>query len=83
MITDDERKSFGWLGRIPPEIVDASRDIVEKWKLLASDAKQVAKMQQSQKKIERAKAIERRYYDLLEYARHAKRQDTEGRSDGT
>jgi hypothetical protein len=87
VVTDEERRSFGWLGSIPPEIQSAGREIVAKWKRLAQDAKRVARMANTHSKVKAAKAIEDRYYTLIEQARYEqkarddKRKRTEGEGD--
>lgn len=69
-VTPEERATFGWLGRIPPEILAGSREVVADWKKLAKDARDVALARISKEnKIQKAKAIEDRYYALIERAR--------------
>jgi hypothetical protein len=69
-VTPEERAAFGWLGRIPPEIINGSREVVERYKQLAKDADKVARARISKEsKIAKAKRIEDRYYALLEEAR--------------
>ncbi len=67
-VTSRERQSFGWLGRIPPEIVNGPREVSAKYKKLAHRARIVANMPNTPAKVRKAKAIERQYYDLVERA---------------
>ncbi len=72
-VTPDEREAFGWLGRIPAEILDSSQTTVARYKRLSEDAERVAKMSRSDTKIKEAKKIERRYYDLITQAKREKK----------
>jgi hypothetical protein len=67
-----ERQIYGWLGRIPPEIQDASPSITAQWKALARKARDVAQMRLCTAKITQAKVIEREYYALIEAAKTEK-----------
>lgn len=67
-MTPEEKKSFGWLGKPPPELWLASGHVLREWKKLAKEAGRVATMRYSAKKVELAKAIERRRNDLIEMA---------------
>lgn len=69
MVTEEERKTFGWLGRIPPEIINAPREVSNAYKALAKEAKAVARMYPNQKKVDMAKQVETKYYDLLRRAK--------------
>lgn len=70
MVTDEERLAFGWLGRIPKEVLESPREVVLAWKKLSEDAKTVARMRSGARKIEAAKEIESRYYGVLSWARN-------------
>tara|TARA_R110001606_G_scaffold59830_2_gene141671 strand:+ start:259 stop:477 length:219 start_codon:yes stop_codon:yes gene_type:complete len=69
LIDKEERTVFGWLGRIPSEIMNSSSTIVRSYKALSKDAKTVAHMKNTETKVAKAKAIEQRYNDLIELAR--------------
>lgn len=68
-VTPEERRSFGWLGKIPKEIYDAPREIVDRYLKLAKAARDVANMKNTPKKVVMAKDIESKYYALLAEAR--------------
>lgn len=74
MVTYEERKSFGWLGKVPPEISSAGIEVVQHYKDLAKEAKIVARMAPTQRKVDRAKEIERRYYEILDTAKKQARE---------
>lgn len=65
MVTDEERKLFGFLGRIPDEILGASVKIVVDYKNLAVDAAEVARMKNGPHKDMLAREIEGRYHGLI------------------
>lgn len=69
MVTDEERAVFGFLGRIPEEIMRASVQVVVEYKALAEDAAKVARMRSGAMKEMEAKQIEKRYYDLIKRAK--------------
>lgn len=69
MVTDEERAVFGFLGRIPEEIMSASVQVVVEYKALAEDAARVARMRSGAMKEMEAKQIEKRYYDLIKRAK--------------
>jgi hypothetical protein len=71
MISDSEKASFGFLGKIPDEVINGNRDIVSRYKKLAERAKRVAWMQPTVRKVELAKKVERDYYALIADARKA------------
>lgn len=69
MVTESERATFGWLGRIPQEIIDAPREVSTAYRRLAKDAKEVARMANGERKVIAAKEIEAKYYALLRRAK--------------
>lgn len=69
MVTDEERAVFGFLGRIPEEIMRASVQVAVEYKALAEDAARVARMRYGAMKEMEAKQIEKRYYDLIKRAK--------------
>jgi len=69
MVATQEQLIFGWLGRIPQEIIDADASIVKEYMRLSKDAEMVAHMKETDAKIRRAKKIEERYDGLVEQAR--------------
>lgn len=68
MVTDEERRLFGYLGKIPEQILRASVGIVARYKQLAEDAAEVARMRNGSHKDMLAKQIEGRYYGLISEA---------------
>lgn len=70
-MTNDERTRFGFLGKPPPEIVNAPIAITRRW--LALKAKAVAKISLKQSRQAeweaKAKEIEHEYQDLVAEAR--------------
>jgi hypothetical protein len=74
-ITKQERATFGWLGRIPPEIIDAPGDIVAAYRALSKRAGEVAHLPNGAGKVKKAKEIETEYRNLIyQSKKHAKRQ---------
>lgn len=73
MVTDEERKVFGFLGRIPDEILAGSARIVAEYKKLADDAAEIARMKNGPHKDMLAKQIEGRYHGLISEALREKR----------
>jgi len=69
----EERATFGWLGKIPPEVASSSPAIVREWKLLSRDARNVAMMRGGPQKITAAKAIEARREGIIAKARQQAR----------
>jgi hypothetical protein len=78
MVTDEERKVFGFLGKIPEEILGASVRIVVAYKNLAEEAASVARMRNSPHKEMLAKQIEGRYRGLIEEAVQEKERASNG-----
>ena len=66
---EKERSSFGWLGRVPSEIINSPSPIVQEWKKLSRDARRVARMNNDYRKVAAAKKIEERRNLILEQAR--------------
>jgi len=61
----DERGSFGWIGRMPQEIIDGPREFIIRWKVLAEDARKVACLPNNAAKVGKARRIEQRRKDIL------------------
>lgn len=68
LLSDEELKSFGFLGPPPDVIRDASMPIVKEWKRLAGRARSCAKQPFSYWKVKQAQWIERRRASLIEWA---------------
>lgn len=72
-MTNDERARFGFLGKPPPEIVNAPIAITRRWLALSEKAKAVAKISLKQSRQAeweaKAKEIEHEYQDLVAEAR--------------
>lgn len=70
MLSKEEKKKHGWLGRCPQEIIEGPPELTRRWKELSARAKSVAAMRHSPKKVELAKQIEKDYHLLLDWARN-------------
>lgn len=79
MLSQEEKHTFGWIGRPPQEVIDGPPEITRRWKELASRARRVAKMRHSAQKVELAKKVEADYHLLVEWARNTA---ADRRSDG-
>lgn len=67
MVTTEERKVFGWLGKIPDCIVKyGSVQDIKEYKNLADRARYVATMRNSEFKTLQAKEVEQAYYELVD-----------------
>lgn len=58
MVSPAERKSYGWLGKPPDELWEASKHFQDKWKKLNRLCKYVAKMWDRERRLDYAKEIE-------------------------
>lgn len=68
-----ERSIYGWLGKMPEELVDAPPDLIKRWKTLSKGAKAVAEKRFSPRKVDEAKAIERERAAIIQEAKDRKR----------
>lgn len=66
MMTPEERAAFGWIGAPPAEITECSIELTNRWKQLAADAREVAAMRFSPRKLIKAREIAQRRQDLVE-----------------
>lgn len=64
----EEKAAWGWLGRPPQSIVDASQGIVRQWKEMEREAYKVARMKRGSRKTDAAKDIEYRRAALIQMA---------------
>jgi hypothetical protein len=77
MIDKSERKAWGALGKMPPELMGASHQLIQKFKDLAKLADEVSCMRWNDATIQKAKQIERDYYTLIEMAKAEKKKHAE------
>ena len=68
MLTPEEKASFGWLGRIPQDVIDAGPSITAEWKRLVASAGKVTRMRRGPEKTQAAKEVETLYHDLIRRA---------------
>jgi len=69
MVTPEERKSWGPLGRMPEEVIMGSKEIRERWFALNERAVRCRAKRDSDSKIAEAKQIEHEYYSILQMAK--------------
>jgi hypothetical protein len=68
VLTPEEKASFGWLGRIPQDVLDAGPSITAEWKRLVASAGKVTRMRKGPERTQAAKEIETLYHDLTRRA---------------
>jgi len=73
MISKEERRAWGVLGKMPDELKGASHMLIARWKELAKRADEVSKMRWNENTIRKAKRIEMDYNSLVETAKAEKK----------
>lgn len=83
MVSEAEKRSYGWLGKPPPELWDASYIFVRKWKNLERRCREVARMWNGTARAKAALDIERERRQLVQdikreayYRNHKDTEDT-------